>query len=111
MQPIGNLLDSALHRAHIREQVDATRVLEEARVALLHVCGEAMAEAIVPRSLRDGVLTMACRSAAAASHVKEKAEVLRQEIVRALPTAPIHTISPRIVSSTHQSIAWYDLPT
>lgn len=109
MKPIGNLLSDALARAQISEQVSAARILEEAQRAIHAICNTPEgSDAIVARSVVDGVLFMACRSAAAASVVQERAKELREHIIRAIPNAPIHTITPRLFSSTRQQIAWYD---
>jgi hypothetical protein len=111
MKPIGSMLSDALSRARIEEQVSAARIMEEAQRAIHAVCETPVgSDLIVARSLHDGTLLVACKSAAAASVVKERAQALREQIVRALPTAPIHTIVPRLFSSTHQQIAWYDAP-
>lgn len=101
--PIGDLLGRAMKRAGIEREVTRAQVLEAANGAItkaLPVGHGADAKAV---SLRDGVLVVSCRHAAAAQTVFRAGQAIVAELKRTAPRVDIRRLATQIESTITRS--------
>lgn len=96
MDSIKGLLDGMLRRHQITAQVTTARVIEVANDALAQLLPAGRGADATAVSVREGIVLVHCRSAAAAEFVAGQSAAILDAIKAKLPTARVDRIRTRI---------------
>lgn len=87
--PIRSSLDDALHRAGIKGEVEAARVIEEVTNILRKKFGADADTRMKPLYVRRRVLTVSCLSSAGAQELKQREREILKELNEAFPESVV----------------------
>lgn len=94
--PIGDLLGRAMKRAGIEREVTLAQVLEAANTALAKALPVGYAMDAKAVSLKDGLLIVQCRHAAAAQTIYRASQAILGELKRAAPKTDVRRLLTRV---------------
>lgn len=92
--PLKRLLEQAVRRANISGRVGAASIVEAARAALEELGFPSKDVRVI--SVRDGLVTVACRGAAAAHALRAKRVPFLDAIKRRIPGTDVRELTVRI---------------
>lgn len=95
---IKDLLKPAVKRAGIEKEVSGAQVLEAANAAVALLLPPGHGQDARTVSLREGILTVACRHASAAFAVSRGANQVLDAVKRAAPRADVRRLVTRVES-------------